>query len=342
MNFKTILSPMQGVTDLPFRRLCRELSGGGARFVSEFLSTDGSTFLTKINLRALRFDNEEKPFCVQLFGIFPQKLADAAVQVEEFGADFIELNAGCPVPKVARKGGGAGLLLNLPNLKNILKTMKAAVKVPLFLKCRIGWDENSICIDEVLKIAEGEGVSQLTIHGRTRVQGYKGLANWNIIGEIASKAKIPVIGNGDINSVESALRAVQSYGVAGVAIGRGALHNPWLLGEIACEQRRKISVKEVCSAVLRYAELMREDGLNEGQTLGKLKQFSARLCKSFEPSVSEFRLQLLRTNNYEEFLQIWLKFRDVCDTSQIRFNPDRLQNLNGQTIDELEFGKQFR
>jgi nifR3 family TIM-barrel protein len=292
---------MSGVTDLPFRRLIRELSGGYAPFfVSEFLSAGGSVFLTPANLKAARFDREEEPFCIQLFGRNAEKLAVAALQSQEFGTAFVELNAGCPAPKVAGKGGGAGLLRNLPNLAKILQAMKASIKVPLFLKCRLGWDENSICINEVLEIAEGEGVEQLTVHGRTKEQGYKGLANWNIIGEIAAKAKIPVIGNGDIDSAEKALNAIENYGVKGIAIGRAALCNPWIFLQIK-NPSHKVKPSEVCNAVLRYNELMLQDGFKPMQALGRLKQLTSRLCQS----LPEFRLKVLRCENHDEFLDNW-------------------------------------
>ena len=301
LSCKIILAPMSGVTDLPFRRLIRELSCDCAPlFVSEFLPSDSSVFLTPANLRAARFDKEEEPFCIQLFGHSADKLANAVLQAQELGAAFVELNAGCPAPKVAKKGSGAGLLKDLPNLAEILRAMKANIKVPLFLKCRLGWDENSICINEVLEIAEGEGVEQLTVHGRTKEQGYKGLANWDIIGEIAAKAKIPVIGNGDINSAEKALNAIENYGVKGVAIGRAALHNPWIFLQIK-NPSHEVKPNEMRNAVLRYNELMLQDGFRPMQALGRLKQLTSRLCQG----LPEFRLKVLRCGNHDEFLDNW-------------------------------------
>jgi len=294
---KIILSPMHGVTDLPFRRLIRELSGGNAPFfVSEFLSTGSSVFLTPQNLRAARFDKEESPFCVQIFGHNAERLASAALQVQEIGAAFVELNAGCPAPKVANKGSGSGLLRDLPNLQKILQSIKEVLKVPLFLKCRLGWDEHSIVINEVLEIAEGCGVEQLTVHGRTKVQGYKGLANWNAIGEIAARAKIPVIGNGDINNAQIAFDRIKNYGVSGISIGRAALHNPWIFLQLA--KPTEITGSQVRNAVFRYEELLRQDSLRDGQILGRLKQLCARLCTN----VPDFRLKILRSETCQDFL----------------------------------------
>jgi len=291
---------MEGVTDLPFRRFVRELSKDKQPFfVSEFLSTGSSVFLTPVNTRAIRFDKEEEPFCMQLFGHNAERLAAAALQAQELGAAFVELNAGCPAPKIANKGSGAGLLRDLPNLQKILESMKSVLKVPLFLKSRLGWDENSIVINEVLEMAEACGVEQLTIHGRTKAQGYKGLSNWDAIGKIAAKAKIPIIGNGDIDSAEKAFNAIKHYGVKGVAIGRAVLRNPWLFNA----EIKKITASDACNAILRYEQLLRADSLREGQIIGRLKQISSRLCLEFSP---DFRLKVLRSENVRELLDNWL------------------------------------
>jgi len=298
---------MHGVTDLPFRRLIRELSGTHAPFfVSEFLSTGSSVFLTPSNLRAIRFCKEEEPFCAQIFGHNAERLASAALQAQELRAAFVELNAGCPAPKVASKGSGSGLLRDLPNLQKILHSIKSVLKVPLYLKCRLGWDESSIVVNEILEIAQGCGVEQLTVHGRTKVQGYKGSANWDAIGEVATKAKIPVIGNGDINNAEIALERIKNYGVKGISVGRAALHNPWIFLQIAnaMEGREpaEITGAQVCQAIFRYEELLREDNLRPGQILGRLKQISSRLCLGFNAALPEFRLKVLRSETCQDFL----------------------------------------
>jgi len=307
---------MEGVTDLPFRRFIRELSKDKQPFfVSEFLSTGSSLFLTPVNTRAVRFDKEEEPFCMQLFGHNPERLSAAALQAQELGAAFVELNAGCPAPKIANKGSGSGLLRDLPNLQKILESMKSVLKVPLFLKCRLGWDENSIVINEVLEIAEGCGVEQLTLHGRTKIQGYKGLANWEAIGEIAAKAKIPIIGNGDIDSPEKALNAIKHYGVKGVAIGRAVLRNPWIFSQIADafegREIKKITALDACNAVCRYEKLLRVDSLREGQIIGRLKQLSARLCLEFSAALPDFRLKVLRSENVRELLDNWIAMANI-------------------------------
>jgi len=288
----TILSPMDGVTDAPFRRLCRVLSGDRmGLLVSEFVPTDGDAVFNPDGHKQLRFFPEERPFGIQIFGRFPDRMAYAAGKIAEtFHPEFIEVNAGCPAPKVAGKGSGSGLLRDLPRLQEILHEVKKTLdaktpEIPLTLKCRIGWDDESINVMETLKIAEGEGVEMLTVHGRTRLQGYNGLANWDWIGKVAAAAKIPVIGNGDVNSVENARERINTYGVSGVSIGRGAMHNPWIFGAIAdaWEGREKhvITAQEALDVFPLYYKFKIEDGATEMNAMGRMKQLAARLCKGF-------------------------------------------------------------
>ena len=288
----TILSPMDGVTDAPFRRLCRVLSGDRmGLLVSEFVPTDGDAVFNPDGHKQLKFFPEERPFGIQIFGRFPDRMAAAAAKIaERYHPEFIEVNAGCPVPKVAGKGSGSGLLRDLPRLQEILHDVKAVLdartpEIPLTLKCRIGWDDESINVMETLKIAEGEGVEMLTVHGRTRLQGYNGLANWDWIGKVAAVAKIPVIGNGDVNSVECARERINTYGVSGVSIGRGAMHNPWIFGQIAdawegCE-KHVITAQEALDVFPLYYKFKIEDGATEMNAMGRMKQLAARLCKGF-------------------------------------------------------------
>ena len=288
----TILSPMDGVTDAPFRRLCRVLSGDRmGLLVSEFVPTDGDAVFNPDGHKQLKFFPEERPFGIQIFGRFPDRMAAAAGKIaERYHPEFIEVNAGCPAPKVAGKGSGSGLLRDLPRLQEILHDVKAVLdaktpEIPLTLKCRIGWDDDSINVMETLKIAEGEGVEMLTVHGRTRLQGYNGLANWDWIGKVAAAAKIPVIGNGDVNSVECARERINTYGVSGVSIGRGAMHNPWIFGQIAdaWEGREKhvITAQEALDVFPLYYKFKIEDGATEMNAMGRMKQLAARLCKGF-------------------------------------------------------------
>ncbi len=344
----TVLSPMAGVTDAPFRRLCRILSGNRiGLLVSEFVSTDGTSPFVLKNRKQLHFYPEERPFGIQIFGRSPERMADAARILESIGPDYIEINAGCPVPKVAGKGGGAGLLKDLPRLRKILFEVKRAIAVPMTLKCRIGWDENSVNVLETLEIAEGEGVDMLTVHGRTRVQGYNGFADWNVIGEVAARAKIPVVGNGDVSSVERARECLERFGVSGVSIGRGALHNPWLFGEIADslegKSPRTVSAKEVCDVFrIYYGFMMEESTSTPFGALGRLKQLAARLCKGFEPEASEFRKRVLTSQSPEELFDEAERFAESAESAGVSFSPERLVNLNGRKENSISFDRQFK
>ena len=383
----TILSPMDGVTDAPFRRLCRVLSGDRmGLLVSEFVPTDGDAVFNPDGHKQLKFFPEERPFGIQIFGRFPDRMAYAAGKIAEtFHPEFIEVNAGCPAPKVAGKGSGSGLLRDLPRLQEILHEVKKTLdtktpEIPLTLKCRIGWDDESINVMETLKIAEGEGVEMLTVHGRTRLQGYNGLANWDWIGKVAAVAKIPVIGNGDVNSVECARERINTYGVSGVSIGRGAMHNPWIFGAIAdaWEGREKhvISAQEALDVFPLYYKFKIEDGATEMNAMGRMKQLAARLCKgfclyekychpgadieqrshlsplapAFEPGdrihegndvAMSVRQALLTCQSAAEMLDQVEKLKEGV-AKDLVFEPERLVNLNGAKETELKFGDQFK
>ncbi|WP_406538308.1 tRNA dihydrouridine synthase [Fibrobacter sp.] len=362
---------MDGVTDAPFRRLCRVLSGDRmGLLVSEFVPTDGDAVFNPDGHKQLKFFPEERPFGVQIFGRFPDRMAAAAGKIaERYHPEFIEVNAGCPAPKVAGKGSGSGLLRDLPRLQEILHDVKAVLdaktpEIPLTLKCRIGWDDDSINVMETLKIAEGEGVEMLTVHGRTRLQGYNGLANWDWIGKVAAAAKIPVIGNGDVNSVECARERINTYGVSGVSIGRGAMHNPWIFGQIAdaWEGREKhvITAQEALDVFPLYYKFKIEDGATEMNAMGRMKQLAARLCKGFvldekycHPGAEGDRIQdggnvamsvrqaLLTCQSAAEMLGCVEKLKDGIAREMV-FEPERLVNLNGAKETELKFGDQFK
>ena len=368
----TILSPMDGVTDAPFRRLCRVLSGDRmGLLVSEFVPTDGDAVFNLDGHKQLKFFPEERPFGVQIFGRFPDRMAAAARKIaESLHPDYIEVNAGCPAPKVAGKGSGSGLLRDLPRLREILHDVRTALDesgtdLPLTLKCRIGWDSESINIMETLAIAEGEGVEMLTVHGRTRLQGYNGLADWDWIGKAAAAAKIPVIGNGDVNSVARAFDCIENYGVAGVAIGRGAMHNPWIFGQIADawegKPARVITAAEALDIFKLYYGFKIEDGSTDKGAEGRLKQLAARLCKGFclderrktrdergegqgpgaEDVAMQVRQSLLSSSCSAELLDRAQSLKEGL-AKDLVFDPDRLVNLNGAKETELKFGDQFK
>lgn len=221
-----ILAPMAGITNSPFRRLMRRLKS--ALVVSELVSASGIEYAGARTLDLLRFNEEERTVGLQIFGEEPELLVKACQYVEKLGADFVDLNLGCPVPKVVKKGAGSAMCRDPISLGKILTAMVKSVKIPVTIKIRTGWDESSRNAIEVVRVAAEAGVAWVAIHGRTRAQGYSGLADWDFIGDIKAKSPVPIIGNGDITTPEIAVERWKTYGVDAVMVGRGALRNPFL------------------------------------------------------------------------------------------------------------------
>lgn len=227
-----ILAPMEDVTDPPFRVLCREK---GAHWVfSEFISSDGLIRDAAKSRVKMDVFPGERPVSIQIFGANTDAMVEAARIVESAGPEFIDINFGCPVRKVASKGAGAGMLQNIPKMIDMTAKIVKAVKTPVTVKTRLGWDEYSKDIPDIAEKLQDTGIAALTIHGRTRSQFYTGQADWTLIGEVKNnpRIQIPIIGNGDIKDPLSAKNALEKHGVDGLMIGRASIGNPWIFEQI--------------------------------------------------------------------------------------------------------------
>jgi tRNA-dihydrouridine synthase B len=232
LPFPLFLAPMAGVTNTIFRQLCRQR--GADVLTSEFVSAEGITHRNERTREYLDFEPGERPVGVQLFGGDPDHLAEAAKQVVDWvKPDFIDLNFGCPVNKVVCKQGGSALLKDCPLLERVASAVvRAVAPMPVTAKIRIGWNAATVNAPTVARILESTGIQRLAVHGRTKEQGYTGLADWTVIAEVADAVKIPVIGNGDISNAADALKHRSETNVSGLMIGRAAMTNPWIFAEI--------------------------------------------------------------------------------------------------------------
>lgn len=226
------LAPMEDVTDIGFRKLCKRY--GAAMVYTEFVSADAIIRSIKSTLQKMVIDDDERPVGIQIYGRDVDSMVEAARIVEQVHPDVIDLNFGCPVKKVAGKGAGAGMLKNIPLLLDITREVVKAVKVPVTVKTRLGWDCNNLIITELAEQLQDCGIQALTIHGRTRSQMYTGDADWTLIGEVKNNPRIhiPIIGNGDITSAERAKEMFSRYGVDAIMVGRATFGRPWIFREI--------------------------------------------------------------------------------------------------------------
>lgn len=226
------LAPMEDVTDIGFRLLCKRF--GAAMVYTEFVSAEALVRNIKATVNKLTISNEERPVGIQIYGRDVDSMVEAAKIVEEVQPDVIDLNFGCPVKKVAGKGAGSGMLRNIPLMLDITKAVVKAVKTPVTVKTRLGWDSNSVIIPTLAEQLQDCGIQALTIHGRTRAQMYTGEADWTLIGEVKNNPRIniPIIGNGDICTPEQAKQAFERYGVDAIMIGRATFGRPWIFKEM--------------------------------------------------------------------------------------------------------------
>ena len=292
------LAPMEDVTDIGFRLLCKRF--GAAMVYTEFVSAEALIRDVKSTIQKLTISDVERPVGIQIYGRDVDAMVEAAKIVEQAGPDLIDLNFGCPVKKVAGKGAGAGMLQNIPKMLEITRKVVDAVKLPVTVKTRLGWNHEQLIITELAEQLQDCGIKALTIHGRTRSQMYTGNADWTLIGEVKRNPKIhiPIIGNGDIHSLDEADKAFQEYGVDAIMIGRATFGCPWIFSREELDFNQKLDILE---------ELLRINVERIDEKRGILhtrRHLAATPIFKGIPDFRQTRIAMLRAETMNELLAI--------------------------------------
>ena len=306
-----ILSPMSGVTDCAFRNLVKACSGEAVGLlVTEFIAAEGLTRDNEKTLRMLRFKESERPVSIQIFGADVDRMVRAAQMVEQAGADIVDVNCGCPAPKVVRRGGGAELMRQSDRLRAILQGIKQRVRIPVTVKIRAGWDDDSRNAESIGALVEQEGAAMLAVHGRTRVQLYSGLADWDLVGRLRERMSIPVVGSGDVVEPIDALNRLRHGCADGVMIGRGAMGNPWIFAQVvaaaAGETLPSPSADDLAGALERFRDELRET-LPDRAFLGRFRGLACRFVKGM-PGGAAARRAIGAATTIEDVLAIFTEF----------------------------------
>lgn len=296
------LAPMAGFTDTAYRIIAKQFGCG--LLYSEMVSSRGLVMKDRGSLELIQISASERPIAVQIFGNDPSVMADAAKIVEEAGADIVDINMGCPTPKIVKSGDGAALMRDPKLAERIVRTVVEKVSVPVTVKIRKGWDDTSVTAVEIGKRVEDAGAKCIAIHGRTREQFYRGEADWGIIRDVVEAVSIPVFGNGDITGPEDAKRMLEECGCAGVMVGRAARGNPWLLKRIvhyldSGELLLPPSIEERISVAISHLEMLVE---LKGEYTGirEMRAHAANYIKGL-PGATVVRNQIMRACTVEEF-----------------------------------------
>ena len=309
-----ILAPMEDVTNPPFRKFCKKY--GADWLYSEFVSADA--LVRSVN--KLTIDETERPVTIQIYGRFIDSMVEAAKIVEEVRPDFIDINFGCPVKRVAQKGAGAGMLKDIPLMVEMTRQIVQAVKIPVTAKTRLGWDCEHIIIEDIAERLQDVGIQALAIHGRTRSQMYSVEADWEPIARVKNnpRIKIPILGNGDITSPEKAKEAFERYGVDGVMIGRATIGHPWIFKQIrhyfeTGELLPDLSVKEQIE-VIKEQILLSVEWIDEVRGLLHMRRHMASMFKGL-PHFRDLRIRMLQAPTIDV---LW----EVFDEIEKRYSDD--------------------
>jgi len=302
-NRPLFLAPMEDVTDPSFRHICKQY--GADMMYTEFISSDGLIRDARKSLKKLEILDEERPIGIQLYGHLMEPMIEAARMAEAARPEVIDLNFGCPVRKIATRGAGAGMLCNVPLMVSMTEAIVKAVRVPVTVKTRLGWDDSSKNIVDIAERLQDAGIQALTIHGRTRAQLYRGNADWTLIGAVKNNPRmhIPIIGNGDIDSAETALHHFNTYGVDGIMIGRACFGRPWIFQEIKHYLRTGVpapdlSIREKATLALQHLEKSIEHkGLPRG--IYEMRRHLTHYFKGL-PHFKSIRMILVTSSEPEE------------------------------------------
>lgn len=323
-----LLAPMEDVTDVPFRSLCKKY--GADLMYTEFVSADALIRDIESTRRKLHILSSERPVGVQIYGREVEPMVEAARIVEEAGPELLDINFGCPVKKIAGKGAGAGMLRDIPKLLRITEAVVKAVGIPVTVKTRLGWDEDSKCIVSLAERLQDAGIAALTIHGRTRAQMYTGEADWTLIGQVRNnpRMRIPIIGNGDITTPQRARTCLDRYGVDALMIGRGAIGRPWIFSEI--RHYLQTGTELPLPLVPQQIEMLRQQIAatlhHMGDERRTILHMRRHLAVSFKglPDFRQLKIRMLRADSLAEL--------DECLSLIAQTYPD-CASLSGGALD---------
>jgi nifR3 family TIM-barrel protein len=338
LSSRLFLSPLAGYTNLPFRLVIREIGSAGL-CTTDLVNARSLIERNKKALKLIETRPDDHPLAVQLYGTVPEEMRDAAVLLESFGVDAVDVNMGCPMRKICRNGGGSALMADNKKAAHLIKTMVDAVKIPVTCKMRLGWDDANITAPGLARALEDAGAAAITVHGRTRQQGFSGRVNLAGIRAVAQAVKrIPVVGNGDITTPQAAKRVFDQTGCAAISIGRGAFYNPWIFQHTAHylatdELSPEPTFDERLAVMRRHLDLMVEVFGEEHGCL-KFRKVALEYAKRFGP-ISEFNRRVVKLNSRDEFEEVIAAYRawrsqflDGNDQLHPRYEPRPLEEVS--------------